>query len=51
MCNRYRLSPGDWDKLMEQGVVPPLAPDESWPVSRSPFDSVETFPRYPALVL
>jgi putative SOS response-associated peptidase YedK len=51
MCNRYRLSPGDWDKLMEQGVVPPWAPDESWPVPRNPFEAVDIVPKYPAPVL
>jgi putative SOS response-associated peptidase YedK len=37
VCNRYRLSEGDYAKLVEQGVVPPWAPDENWPVHPNPF--------------
>src|SRR5258706_5763660 len=50
MCNRYRLSPGDYAKLEAQGVVLPFPPDESWPVPKNPFE-YDVRPTDPAVVL
>src|ERR1700683_3030491 len=50
MCNRYRLSEGDYAKLEAQGVVPPFPPDESWPVRKHPFETIAR-PTDPAVVL
>lgn len=50
MCNRYRLSPGDWAKLEAQGVVLPFPPDESWPAPKNPFE-FNIRPTDPAVVV
>ena len=49
MCNRYRLSEGDYAKLAAQGVVLPFPPDESWPGHKHPFETI-TRPTDPAVV-
>jgi putative SOS response-associated peptidase YedK len=51
MCNRFRISPGQYTKLVEAGIVPPFEPDESWPAPRNPFDGVDIWPKYPAPVV
>ena len=40
MCNRFRLSEGDYAKLAAQGVVLPFPPDEEWPVRKHPFETI-----------
>ena len=30
MCNRFRVSPGQYQKLVEAGILPPFPPDEDW---------------------
>src|SRR5215813_8603914 len=49
MCNRYRLTPADWDKLQAEGVVLPFPPDESWPAPKNPFEYLVR-PTDPAVV-
>jgi hypothetical protein len=50
MCNRYRLSEGDYAKLEAQGVVPPFPPDESWPPPRNAFEGIDILPKYRSTV-
>jgi putative SOS response-associated peptidase YedK len=51
MCDRLRVSPGQYAKLVEAGVVPPFMPDESWPPPRNPFEDIDIWPKYVAPVI
>jgi len=51
VCNQFRISPGQYQKLVEAGVVPPFAPDEDWPAPRNPFDRIDIWPKSMAAVV
>src|ERR1700749_526293 len=46
MCNRFRVSPGQYAKLVELGIAPPFPPDEDWRAPPNPFDGVDIWAKY-----